>query len=208
MLKRFLLVLTLAVVAASASAQELYRRPGFLAGRTLLTLSLFEEVRTEIKTTPEENSKVDAMVEKMQAEAMEAFQGANGDFPAMRAAIDKINTKYDDDLVKLLTADQVTRLKQLFVQYNGVTVAANPTFAKDLGITDDQKTKIKGLLADQSNKMAEAFQSGDFQTAMKKIQDDYVAGMTKLYTDDQTKKLKDMAGTKFEFKKVAAADGG
>lgn len=202
MLKRFIWTLTLVALAGVASAQgDFFHRPSPLAGRTLLTLSLFDEVRTELKTTPEVNGKEDDLLTKLQPEIGEAVQGGNGDFASIRPLIDKVNAKYDDEVIKLLSADQVTRLKQLFVQYNGNSSVTTPVIAKDLGITDDQKKQIDKIQADQAPKMMEAFQSG--AEAMKKLRDEFAANVEKVLTDDQKKKLKDMAGTKFEFKKEA-----
>ena len=206
MLKRLLLILSAVAVAGSASAQDFFHRPSPIAGRTLLTISLFEEVRAELKTTTDENSKVDALLEKLQGEIQEAISGANGDFSSVQGTIEKINAKYDDECLKILTADQGTRLKQIFVQFNGAGSITNTIVAKDLAITDEQKPKIKKIQDDQRQKMMETFQQGgspeEAQKAFKKLQDDLAASLEKVLTDDQKAKLKDLAGAKFEFKKV------
>lgn len=209
MLKKILLALMFTVVAAMANAQpDLFHRPGFLAGRTFLTLSLFEEVRTELKTSPDFNTKSDALLEKVQGEMTEVFQNANGDFADARVKGEAINAKYDDELVKLLTPDQLARLKQLFIQFNGGNAIANPTIEKDLSITDDQKAKIKQVQADSGKKMMGLFGSGgspeDNMKAMQKLQEDQKADLEKVLTDDQKAKFKTMQGDKFEFKKFPA----
>ena len=211
MIRRLILILTLTAFAAMAMAQpDFDHRPSPFAGRTYLTLSLFEEVRTELKTTADENTKIDALLEKMSGERQEAFGGANGDFEAIRAALDKINAKFDDEVVKILTPEQITRLKQLFIQFNGATAITNPVIAKDLTITDDQKAKIKTVQADGAAKMRELFSNGppeDGSKALEKLQDETKAALAKILTDDQRTKFKEMEGTKFEFKKVAAGGG-
>jgi len=209
MLKRSFWILTFVAGAALASAQgDFFHRPSPFAGRTMVTLSLFEEVRTELKTTPEVNSKVDGLLEKIQADIQEAFQSGGGDFNAMRPTIEKINAKYDDQCIKLLTADQATRLKQLFIQYNGASSITQPVISKDLGITDDQKTKIKAAQDDNFKKMGELMQGGgspeDNAKPMAKLQDDLKDSLEKILTDEQRTKFKTMQGAKFEFKKVAA----
>lgn len=205
MFKRILLVLAISALAGVAAAQDFFHRPSPFAGRTMLTLALFEEVRTELKTTPDENKKVDDLVGKLGGDIQEAFSNANGDFQAMQGEIEKINAKYDDEVVKALTEDQAKRLKQLFVQYNGAGSITQTSISKDLAITDDQKAKIKKLQDDQRQKMMDAFQGGspeDAQKTIKKLNDDLRADLAKVLTDDQNKKLKEMEGAKFEFKKV------
>jgi hypothetical protein len=119
-----------------------------------------------------------------------------------------INAKYDDEVVKLLTPDQLTRLKQLFIQFNGGNAIANPIIEKDLGVTDDQKAKIKQVQADSGKKMMDLFSSGgspeDNMKAMQKLQEDQKGDLEKVLTDDQKAKFKTMQGDKFEFKKFPA----
>jgi len=209
MLRRLLFIVAASLVVGTVSAQDFFHRPSPLAGRTMLTLSLFEEVRAELKTSSDTNGKIDALLEKLGPDIQEAFGAANGDMKAMQAEIEKINNKYDDECGKLLSDDQNKRLRQLFIQFNGAIAATNPGISKELAITDDQKTQIKKLQDDQRQKMMDAFKSGspeEGQAAMKKINDEFAVGIDKLFTDDQRKKFKDMAGVKFEFKKVTSTN--
>jgi hypothetical protein len=208
-MKRAILLLTmLSAVCVAAAQQDFFHRPSPFAGRTLLTLSLFEEVRTELKTAPEINSQEDGLLTKVQGEMQEAFQSANGDFAAMRQTVDKVNAKYDEELIKLLSTDQVKRLKELFVQFNGGSAIAAAAIAKDLVITDEQKAKIKQAQDENQKKVMDLFQSGggpeDNRKDLEKLQDELKATLEKLLTDDQKTKFKEMHGTKFEFKKVSA----
>jgi hypothetical protein len=205
MLKRFLLAVAATMLAGAAVAQpDFFHRPSPFAGRTILTLELFDEVRTELKTTPDANKKVDGMLEGLQSEIMDAFQGANGDFGAAQEAVEKINAKYDDQCLAALTPDQDARLKQLFIQFNGASAVTQPLISKDLAITDDQKAQIKKLQADQRQKMMDAAQGGGppDPATMQKMRDDMNASIDKVLTDDQKSKLKDLQGPAFVFKKV------
>lgn len=211
MIRRFIWVLAALAAAAMASAQQDFdHRPSPFAGRTFLTLSLFEEVRADIKTTADQNTKIEALLEKMNGERQDAFSGGNGDFDAIRTAVEKLNAKYDDEVAKLLSSDQNTRLKQLFIQYNGAVALTNPSIQKDLELTDDQKAKVKAAQDDQGKKMRDLFGNGppdDFQKAMQKLQDETKIALEKVLTDDQRAKFKSMEGAKFEFKKIAAVGG-
>ncbi len=210
MLKRLFWILVITSVAAMATAQDFYHRPSPLAGRTLFSLSLFEEVRTEMKTTPDTNSKIDGLLEKLQSDTQEAVSGGNGDFATIRDAIEKLNKKYDDLTLKLLSDDQAKRLKELFVQYNGAAILTDPSLSKNLELTDDQKAQVKKIEDGRWTKMQEAFGGGggdDPAATIRKIQEEVQANLTKVLTDDQKKKLKTMEGAKFEFKKVEAGGG-
>lgn len=204
MLNRLIFVLAAMSVVGMASAQDFFHRPSPLAGRTLLTLALFEEVKTELKITPEASTKIDAEVAKIGDDMNSAISGSNGDFAAMRGEIEKVNVKHDEEVLKLLTPEQGARLKQMYIQYNGMASVTQEWVVKDLALTDDQKAKVKKLQDDQWQKMMDAFQGGqdEVQAAMKKGQDDFKDGVSKVLTEDQTKKMKDMEGAKFEFKKA------
>jgi hypothetical protein len=204
LLKRLFWILTVVALVGVSGAQDLYRRPGFLAGRTILTLSIFDEVQAELKTSKDQNAKLDALLDKLGPEVQDAIQASGGDFAEIFKAVEKINAKYDDECAKVLTADQNARVEQLFIQFNGAGAIVNPSISKDLAITDDQKTKIKAIQDDQRKKMMEQFQSGGPPDAdtMKKLQDDQNAQLLKVLSDDQRTKFKTMEGAKFEFKKA------
>jgi len=204
MLKRLLFILAATALVGVASAQDFFHRPSPLAGRTLLTLAVFDEVKTELKLTPEETTKIEANLATLSDDINGAVSGAGGDFSAMRTEIDKVTVKHDEEVLKLLTPEQVTRIKQLYVQFNGLASVNQEWVAKDLSITDEQKAKIKKLQEEQWQKTMEAFQEGPeaIQAAMKKSQEEFREGVSKVLTEDQTKKLKDMEGAKFEFKKA------
>lgn len=202
MLKRliFIAIVTAAAVAAHAQGDFLHR-PSPFAGRTLLTLALFDEVRTELKTTPDENTKIDGLVEKLQGDMQDAFQNGGGDPGSMRATIEKVNAKYDEQVTSTLTPDQTTRLKQLFVQFNGNGAIANSQIEKDLAVTDDQKTKINAAQDEAFQKLFAGGGGPPDADTMKKYQEDLGNALLKVLTDDQKTKFQGMQGAKFEFKK-------
>jgi hypothetical protein len=56
--------------------------------------------------------------------------------------------KSDDAVAKILTADQVTRLKQLQLQSQGASALTTTEVTAKLKINDDQKTKIQKIVDD------------------------------------------------------------
>jgi len=202
MLKRLFLIFAVTLLAGIAGAQDFYHRPSPLAGRTLVTLALFDEVKAELKMTAADNAKVEALLGKMSDDVQASVSG--GDFANLRTEIEKVNAKYDEEILKAVSADQATRLKQLFVQFNGNASLSQPWVQKELVFTDDQKAKVKKLQDEQWQKTMEAFQNGpeEAQGVMKKLQEEFKVETGKMLTEDQTKKLKEMEGAKFEFKKV------
>lgn len=207
MIRRLLAVLLAVSFACFGSAQDFFHRPSPFAGSFIVSLATFPEVQKELKLTPDDSKKIDDTLGKVGEDVQGAFQDANGDFGKMQLDIAKIDLKYDTEYLKTLTPDQATRLKQLFVQFTGALVIGREDFASEVGLTDDQKAKVKQLQVGQGKKMADLFQSGGDPSTMgpemKKLQDQFKVDLAGVLTDDQKKKLEDMKGAKFEFQKDA-----
>ena len=203
-LSALFLVLSLAGIGA-AQRPDFYHRPSPLAGSLMLSLATFQEVQKELNLTSDDSEKIDDTLVNLGQDVGQAFQSANNDFGQLTLDITKLNVKYDGDYLKTLKPEQATRLKELFVQFSGAAVIVREDFAKDIALTDDQKAKAKQLQLDEGKKVGDLFQAGEDPTemgpAMKKLQDQFKLDLAALLTDDQKKKLEDMKGAKFEFKK-------
>jgi len=114
--------------------------------------------------------------------------------------------KMTEALQKILTADQMTRLKEISIQLAGKQAVNDADVQTKLSITDDQKAKLKTL----SGKMQEAnrsifekmrdgeIQREDVQGMMKQNQTIMGTEIDKILTDDQKAKLKALAGKPFK----------
>ena len=122
---------------------------------------------------------------------------------AMQTIMAKMSEENAKEIATILTADQVKRLKEISIQFVGISiVASNKEIQKDLSITDDQLAKIKDLQTRQQAAMREAMQNaqGDqaaIQEARTKNDKILVDEINKVLTDAQKAKLKDMSGKTF-----------
>jgi len=212
MLARFSAIIAVSLLACLGMAQDFFHRPSPVAGSFILSLATFPEVQKEVKLTPDDSKKIEDQLGKVGEDMQTAFGDSQGDFGKLGLEIVRINVKYDADFLKSLTPDQAKRIKELFVQFAGAGIIVRDDFAKDLGLTDAQKTKVATLQSDETKKIGELFQSGGDPASMgpemKKLNDAFKVLLAGVLTDDQKKKLEDMKGTKFEFEKPAAAAGG
>lgn len=139
-------------------------------------------------------------------------QGNRPDMAEMQKAMEAMNKKIVAGLKEILTADQWTRLKGISIQVNGNAVLQDEEVAKDLGLTDEQKTKVKTLIKNQSEANRSLFEKvmngeierDELQTKMKKNTETLKTLLGKVLTDDQTTKLKTLAGKPF---KATETDG-
>jgi hypothetical protein len=102
-----------------------------------------------------------------------------------------------------LKPEQTKRLHEIELQQRGANALSDPVIAKKLGVTEEQASKVKTILADSQAEMQEIRQSAgnDFQAAMPKIQALRKETNTKvmaLMTDDQKKTWKELTGEPFE----------
>jgi len=200
------------VVALSAASFGQGRGPGMFGGgqpggaaANPSFLMQREDVRADLKITDDQKAKLQDLQDGMRQQFMDAFQTAGQDQEARTKAMAGIMKKISEDMNKILTDAQQTRLKEIAIQITGSQAAAVPDIQKALGITDDQKAKIADLATRQQAANADLFakvRSGDIQRedvlAMtqknNKILNDEI---DKILTATQKDKLKAMGGKPF-----------
>jgi len=114
-----------------------------------------------------------------------------------------INEEAMKSAAAFLKPEQVKRLQQIEIQQRGANALSDPAIAKKLGVTDEQASKVKTILADSQTEMRELFQSAgdDRQAAMAKVQTlrkDTNNKVMALMTEDQKNTWKEMTGEPFE----------
>ncbi|MEX0585361.1 MAG: hypothetical protein WD176_01865 [Pirellulales bacterium] len=209
MLKQASLGCALAVLlVASAEAQQ--RRGGGFGGGTTDLLAI-PEVRTELKVTDEQASKVEDLARKA-AEERRALRPERGAQPSdeeraeLRKKGQELSKKTDEELGKILDATQVARLKQLRLQRDGVGALGRTEVADELGLSTEQKDKIAKILGEARGQFGQGGQRGgtaeerraraeEFRKQREKVQSDITATLT----DAQKTKFTEMKGAEFKF---------
>ena len=209
MRRTFLVLITVAAATTAVAQVDYFHRPSPFAGKTLLTLSVFDEVRAELKTTPELNSREDGLLVDLQKEFDQALKDAplKGGFSAVAPEIEKMNAKYDVECLKLFSVEQAKRLKQLFLQFNGGNSLTNTVISGDLTITDEEKARFKEAQDANAKKVKDAYLHSlppdELHKLLANLQAELKATLEAVLTPDQQTKYKAMQGDKFEFKKAA-----
>jgi hypothetical protein len=190
-----------ALASSHASAQQPQRRPGGGGGFGANPMMLLgqESVQQELKMTEDQIAKV----KEHQQKAAGNFGALAGLTPEERQKkfqeMAQENEKFLGDVLK---PEQKKRLDQIVLQQRGGDALTDPKVQQTLGITDDQKEKIKSIQDDLRKTMGElrASAGGDRQEMAKKMQEMRTANndkLLKLLTDDQKKKFDEMTGPKF-----------
>jgi hypothetical protein len=196
-----------AILSSSAMAQG-GRGFGGMGGGGPVGLLGNPGVQKELKLDSaqiEKSTELAAKVrEKMTAvrEQLTDLQGAE-----RMAKQQELAKPINDEAMKTASAflkpEQLARLNEIELQQRGARALTDPVVAKKLGITDEQSTKVKTIMADMQAEMREIQQSAgdDRQAAMTKFQALNKETNTKvmaLMTDVQKKTWKEMTGEPFE----------
>jgi Spy/CpxP family protein refolding chaperone len=190
-------------------------------------------LQEELKITDEQkdkfkelNKKQDESRKKRGESWKEKFVDAKGDqdktkelFTAMMKDGQKDQEQLAKDIEKVMTPEQVTRVKQIERQRGGVGAFAKDDVAKALELTDGQKGKIKGVVDEYRKDIGEVmksaagtFKDGKFsfdkekfeesQTKQKKLTKAAMGDIDDILTDDQRKKWRDLTGAPFDTTKL------
>ena len=184
-------------------------------GMGIITMLLMDpEVTAELKVTDEQKQKVMDIGTNMQEDIQQAYQNG-GDPSQIQQTMQKLFEETKKKQLAVLTADQNKRLREIFVQDNGIGSITDSDVQKDLGFQDKQTKKVADLQASYMKAMGELgsklqsqqIDSQQFQELSNSNQKVMIAELTKLLTADQRKKLKAMEGKPFKRKGFSLPTG-
>jgi hypothetical protein len=199
---QFFMLAVLLAASSFAAAQVMVRQGGTSPGMLLNR----KDVQDDLKLSTEVRAKIKTIWEGILKDSGAQSQGSGGF--VVRGGAGGVNPaeKMTEKAVPLLTAAQKTRLEQIRIQLAGPRIAAEAAMKTKIGITADQDTKIKKLIADEqaeTNKLAQAA-AGHFDQSMmekmKALHKTTDAAIDKLLTKAQKDKIKELGGAPFKAK--------
>ena len=216
---RLLAIVGAVAVACALMAQGRGQGRGFMrGGGSPVQLLNRTDVQTDLKLSDDQKTKITALNDQMRQDMQNAFQNAqaSGDQGSTRTAMQQIGDKYRPQFEAILSADQNKRLLGIYVQMNGNRSVSDPGVAKAIGLSDDQKAKIKDLQDKQNQANQDLFQKmrdGELdrqglQDAMKKNNDTLDTAIGGILTDSQKSQLKALEGPKFTATDTGRGGGG
>lgn len=180
-------------------------------GDSLVGLANRADVQRDIAVSADQKAKLEAMQEK-QREDMQAMMeqirnsGQMPDREAMQKMMQDAQAKQNEELKKILSADQLKRLGEIRIQVAGNRALMFPEVQKELGFTADQQAKLRSL----QQKQQEANQSlmekmrnqeisrEEMQEARQRNDKAMNDELAKILTEAQKGKLKEMGGKEFK----------
>jgi hypothetical protein len=148
------------------------------------------EVQKDLKLSGDQKKQIQAAMKDM------GNGGMTGDMASM-------NDNMDAKMLTGLTPDQLARLTEIWMQYEGPRVLQDKTVADNLKLTDDQRATIKDIWSQYGDSMLASMQKVRSQSGMnaiKKMKKDADAATLALLTDGQVKAFTEMQGKKIKFR--------
>jgi Spy/CpxP family protein refolding chaperone len=217
----------LALTAATAWAQP-GRGPGgpggpmggMFGGQNMgLMLLANAQVQKELELVDDQKAKLKELGDKLQADMREAFQGFRDLSQEERQKkMEELRKKGEErvaslqkEVDKILLPHQQKRLKQIRFQVLGDRALSDAEVIKELGITDEQKSKMEAIAKESGDAMRKLFEGvrdlsqeerqakmEELRGKMDQARKDTQEKVQAILTDAQKAKLKDMKGAEFK----------
>lgn len=153
------------------------------------------DVQRELNLTDQQKAKINEM-QQAQRVAMQELRNLPPE--ERRQRMQEIRQKNDPTTV--LNENQKKRLKELELQWLGPMALMNPETAREVGLTDEQRSKIQGLLMEQMQQMRERFQGGGQPGAnLEQARQQLENRILEILTPAQRQKWQQMQGKPFQF---------
>jgi len=190
-------------------------------GNNEMPLALRKDVKADLAVTDDQKTKLT----ELQTKQREARRGQGGggrgngnggggaaagggqiDREALQKRMEEQRAQTHKDLAAILNEGQMKRLGEISIQLRGNRAIADADVQKALGLSDDQKAKIKDLQDKQGEANRAIFEKirnqeisqDDARKSMENNNKALEAEFAKVLTADQTTKLKDMGGKPFK----------
>jgi Spy/CpxP family protein refolding chaperone len=208
-------VLTMAVLIPAMAQPPAGRPGGPFGGRLggpMLMVGLLRspQVQQELKLTDQQRQRLEQLGEQWR----EKMRGLR-DLPPeeRRQKVEGMRAEVEKQLATILNEQQMKRLKQIALQVEGYAALERPEIADQVGLTKEQRQKIRDILRQAGEKRREAFQQGqgDRQAAFQRMREirQWVDGeIEKLLTAEQKKKWQELVGEPFKFEGGFGGFGG
>jgi len=167
------------------------------------------DVRKELKLTPAQRTRIGELSRSLREKHWTEFErlkneGANGQ-AKMLALVAAISEESAKEMDRVLSPEQMKRLRQIAVQALGLEAFSDPGVERELGLNALQKDRLATIASDMHNKVRNVINShqGDFEAGVNKvrvIRKQSVDKALTVLTDDQRKAWKQITGTPFDLK--------
>jgi hypothetical protein len=173
-------------------------------------LLLNESVQKELKLSDEQLLKVKEVIHDVRQKhrpEMEKLRDRLKLLEMMRASGEEVLKRMDG----ILNAEQIRRLKQIRRQKDGLRAFSDKEVEAMLRLTEEQKSRIKGLAEELSQRSKQTLEEGagsNFESALRKLaalRKDLLQKAVDGLNAEQKKTWKELTGEPFEIRHISPA---
>jgi len=160
-----------------------------------MRLITVEEIETELKLTDDQKKKISEINGDFEDSLREAFGGGGGR-EKMQQLMEDASTK----LAEVLDDAQEKRLMGIVIQVNGANATMDPAVAKELKITDEQKSKLGDVRRNTRDQFMEIrdLPEDKRREAMDDLRKEIDGKLMEVLTDEQKTQLESLKGEAVE----------
>jgi hypothetical protein len=166
---------------------------------SMARLAGVDKVQEALKLSDDQKSKIKTISDDSRTAMREQFQGGGRPDPEKMR---KMRDEETEKLNKVLDEGQQKRLMGIFVQLMGAGAVMDPAVGKEIGLTDDQKTKLHDAMGPPPEGRAAGGQG--FQERREKMEKEVMS----VLTSDQKTKLESLKGEKVDIDPSSLRGGG
>jgi Spy/CpxP family protein refolding chaperone len=168
---------------------------------SMARLATIDKVQDVLKLSDEQKEKIKKINDDVREEMRKAFQDGGG-----RESMQKLGESSAKKLNEVLDEGQQKRLMGILIQLQGAGAVNDPAVAKELNITDDQKSKLAEAREENMKAMQGAFAGGrdqngsreEMRSKMDKLREEANKKVMALLTSEQQQKLESLKGEKVD----------
>ena len=191
------------IVLAAAYPAWAQRGRGFrrMFGVSEAQLATLDEVQAELKMTDEQKTRVAEINDELGEKRRELFGTGFEGWSEIRPRMEELNRDASESVDKVLDPAQRKRLQEIAIQQNGPRSLGDPDVVAELGLSDEQKTKLAAAVEENSQAFEKAFaESGreDWRQKAGELADEADKRLLGVLTKEQQAKFEHMEGKEFE----------
>ena len=181
---------------------------GFGAGAAVRLASI-DEVRKALKLSDEQKEKVDEIKDEFRSGFRTLLQEGGA-----REGVQKLNQDAAVKLAELLDDAQEKRLRGITIQILGANaVMVDSDLAKELNITDEQKTRLQEIQRSNMREMRDAFRASDVRdenrrAKFEKLRASAEKKLLDVLTSEQREQLNALKGEEVKIDMMKLRGGG
>jgi hypothetical protein len=168
-----------------------------------VTLATLDDVAAELKLSDEQRKTAADLETKLREGRQEIFQNAAGDFEKIREEMNKFSSELAEELSKSLDDAQRKRIREVYLQVNGLLSLQDESVVKSLELNDEQHAKLEEAIRGARERMFASFQ--DFQGMSEEQRNAKTEELAKQRDESYAAVLDEKQAKKFEELKGKAA---